>query len=425
LLRVMIIGGGAREHTLVWKISQSPKVEKIYITPGNAGTGLIAQNLDIKPTELEPLARVAQEKGIDLAVVGPEAPLAAGIVDLFQSHGIPVFGSTKEATKIESSKVFAKELMYRYDIPCAQSRVFSSFAEAKDYVKNQQPPIVIKADGLAAGKGSIMANSTAEALVALSDIMEKRVFGEAGDQVLVEERLTGKEVSLLAFSDGETVVPMVPACDYKRACDGDEGPNTGGMGSYSPPGFFGADMINVVRETILEPTVRAMAKEGKPYKGVLYAGLMLTEEGPKALEFNARFGDPESQVMIPLLRSDLVDIMLAVIDERLDRIEIEWRDEACVGVVMASGGYPGSYKSGCPIDGLDEVDGDVLVFHAGTKASDGIIYTDGGRVLTVAATGSTIAEARAKVYSNIPRIHFEGCHYRKDIGAREVPHEFL
>ncbi len=425
MLKVLVIGGGAREHTLVWKLRQSPSVKEIYVAPGNAGTGLIAKNLDIKPTELDSLTQAAQERSIDLAVVGPEAPLAVGIVDLFQGRGIPIFGPTKEATKIESSKVFAKGLMQRYGIPCAKSRSFSSFGEAKDYVKAQQPPIVVKADGLAAGKGSIVANSTAEALAALSEIMEKRIFGEAGDQVLVEEWLTGKEVSLLAFTDGKTVVPMVPACDYKRACDGDEGPNTGGMGSYSPPNFFGADLINRVRDTILEPTVQAMAKEGKPYKGVLYAGLMLTEEGPKVLEFNARFGDPENQVMLPLLKSDLVDIMLAVLDERLDKIEIKWRDEACVGVVMASGGYPGSYKIGFPIEGLDKVDEDILVFHAGTKASEGIIYTDGGRVLTVAATGRTIAEARDGVYSNIPRIHFEGCHYRKDIGAREVAHEFL
>jgi len=417
LLKVLVIGGGAREHTLAWKLGQSPNVEEIYIAPGNAGTGLIAKNLDIKPTELESLAQVAQERRIDLTVVGPEAPLATGIVDLFQARGIPVFGPSKEATRIESSKVFAQGLMQKYGIPCARSRSFSSFAEAKDYVKTQQIPIVVKADGLAAGKGSVVAGSTAEALAALSDIMEKRIFGEAGDQVLVEECLQGKEVSLLAFSDGKTVVPMVPACDYKRACDGDKGPNTGGMGSYSPPKFFGREMINRVRDTILEPTVRAMAKEGKPYKGVLYAGLMLTEEGPRALEFNARFGDPESQVMLPLLKSDLVEIMLAVLDERLDKTQIEWRDEACVGVVMASGGYPGSYKTGFPIRGLDKVEDDILVFHAGTRESEGKIYTDGGRVLTVTATGGTIAEAGDRVYSNIRRIHFEGCHYRHDIGA--------
>jgi phosphoribosylamine--glycine ligase len=421
----MVIGGGAREHTLVWKLSQSSDVGEIYVTPGNAGTGLIANNLDIKPAELEPLAQAAQERRIDLTVVGPEAPLAEGIVDLFQRYGLPVFGPTKEATKIESSKVFATELMQRYGIPCARSRSFSSFVEAKDYVKNQQPPIVVKADGLAAGKGTIMANSTAEALAALSEIMEKRIFGKAGDKVLVEECLMGKEVSLLAFTDGRTVVPMVPACDYKRVFDGDEGPNTGGMGSYSPPGFFDVEMIDRVNDTILKPTVQAMAEEDKPYKGVLYAGIMLTEDGPKALEFNARFGDPETQAMLPLLKSDLVDIMLAVIDERLDRIEIKWSNEACVGVVMASGGYPDSYKTGFPVEGLDKIDDDILVFHAGTKVSDSKICTDGGRVLTVAATGRNIAEARDRVYTNIPSIHFEGCQYRNDIGAREVPHEVL
>ena len=421
----MVIGGGAREHTLVWKLSQSSNVGEIYIAPGNAGTGLTANNLDIKSDELEPLAQAARERRIDLTVVGPEAPLAEGIVDLFKRYGLRIFGSTKEATKIESSKVFATELMQRYGIPCARSQRFSSFVEAEDYVKHQQPPIVVKADGLAAGKGSIIAKSTAEALAALSEIMEKRIFGKAGDQVLVEECLSGKEVSLLAFTDGRTVIPMVPACDYKRAFDGDEGPNTGGMGSYSPPGFFDAEMINKVNDTILKPTVQAMAKEGRPYKGVLYAGIMLTEDGPKALEFNARFGDPETQAMLPLLKSDLVDIMLAVIDERLDSIEIKWSNEASVGVVMASGGYPNSYKTGFPIEGLDKIDDDILVFHAGTKVNDNTICTDGGRVLTVAATGRNIAEVRDRVYTNIPRIHFEGCHYRNDIGAREVPHELL
>ncbi|MFQ5925326.1 MAG: phosphoribosylamine--glycine ligase [Dehalococcoidia bacterium] len=419
-MKVLIIGGGAREHSLVWKLSQSPKVGEIYVAPGNAGTGLIAKNIDIGASDIEALAQAAKDNGVDLAVIGPEAPLAAGIVDLFQNQGIPTFGPSKEATRIESSKVFAKELMQRYDIPCAQSRSFSSSGDAKDYIRFQKPPIVVKADGLAAGKGSIVAESIEEALKALSEIMEERVFGSAGDQVVIEECLTGKEVSLLAFTDGKTVVPMVPACDYKRVFDGDQGPNTGGMGSYSPPGFFDDELTNRARDTILEPTVRAMAKEGKPYKGVLYAGLIVTEDGPKALEFNARFGDPENQVMIPRLTSDLVDIMLAVIDGTLDQIEVEWSDEACVGVVIASGGYPGSYQTGFPIQGLDKVDGDVLVFHAGTKAKQGQIYTDGGRVLTVAATGKTMAEAREKVYLNLPRIHFQGCHYRKDIAAREV-----
>lgn len=419
-MNILVIGGGAREHSLVWKISQSPRVKELYVAPGNAGTGLIAKNLDIKATDLEALAQAAQGRKIDLAVVGSEAPLAAGIVDLFEARGIPIFGPTKEATRIESSKVFAKALMQKYGIPCATSRSFSSFDDAKGYVKMQKPPIVVKADGLAAGKGSIVSHSTDEALKALSDIMEERIFDSAGDQVLIEECLMGKEVSLLAFTDGKTVVPMVAACDYKRVFDGDQGPNTGGMGSYSPPNFFDEEMTGRVRDTILEPTVRAMAKEGMPYKGVLYAGLMLTQEGPKVLEFNARFGDPENQVMLPRLESDLVEIMLAVIDGTLDKIGIKWSNKACIGVVMASGGYPGGYKIGLPIEGLDRIDKDTIVFHAGTKARGDKILTDGGRVLTVVSSGKTIAEAREKVYSNIPFIHFEGSHYRKDIAAREL-----
>ena len=419
-MKVLVIGGGAREHTLVWKLSQSAKVKEIYVAPGNAGTGLIAQNLDIEAADLEALAQAAQERKIDLAVVGPEAPLAQGIVDLLQSRHIPCFGPTQEAARIESSKVFAKELMHKYGIPCAKSQSFSSLGEARAYLEWQQPPIVVKADGLAAGKGTIVAESLAESLEALSQIMEQRVFGGAGDQVLIEECLEGMEVSLLAFTDGKTVIPMVPACDYKRAFDGDQGPNTGGMGSYSPPGFFDEELTNRVRDTILEPAVKAMAKEGIPYKGVLYAGLMMTREWPKVVEFNARFGDPENQAMMPRLKSDLLEIMLAVIDGTLDQIEIEWSDEACVGVVLASAGYPGNYNTSFPIEGLDSVDRDILVFHAGTKAKGDQILTDGGRVLTVAATGKTIAEARERVYSNLPRIHFEGCHYRKDIAAREV-----
>ncbi len=419
-MKILVIGSGAREHSLVWKLSQSPRVTKLYVAPGNAGTGLIAENLGIQATDIHALTHVAKEKKIGLAVVGPEVPLAAGIVDLFQGRDIPIFGPDREATKIESSKVFAKELMQKYGIPCAKSRIFSSYREAKDYTSSQKPPIVVKADGLAAGKGAIVAYSIDDALNALSAIMQDRILGSAGDQVLVEECLEGKEVSLLALTDGKAVVPMVPACDYKRVFDGDQGPNTGGMGAYSPPNFFDTEMMNMVKETILEPAVRAMAKEGKPYKGVLYAGLMVTDDGPKALEFNARFGDPENQVMMPRLESDLVEIMLAVIEGRLDEIKVEWSDEACVGVVVASGGYPGSYKTGFPITGLDMVDKDILVFHAGTRAEGGVIYTDGGRVLTVTARGKSIVEAKEKVYGNLPRIRFQGCHYRKDIAQREV-----
>jgi len=309
--------------------------------------------------------------------------------------------------------------MHKYGIPCARDEVFTSFDSARDYVEKQRPPLVVKADGLAAGKGAIIAQSIDEALKALSDIMEARIFGDAGNKVLVEECLVGQETSLIAFTDGKTVVPMVPARDYKRVYDDDLGPNTGGMGVYSPPGFFNGELADTLTRTILEPVVRAMTQEGKPYKGVLYAGLMLTSDGPRVLEFNARFGDPETQVQLPLLRSDLVDVMMAVIDGTLDRLEVEWSDESCVGVVMASGGYPGSYNVGYPITGLDRVDSDILVFHAGTEADGANICTAGGRVLTVTAVGETVAEARRKVYNSLPGIQFQGCHYRKDIAAEE------
>ena len=418
-MKVMVVGGGAREHTLAWKLSRSKKVKKIYVAPGNAGTGQIAKNLDISPTNLDALADAAKENKIDLVVVGPEAPLAAGIVDKLQRLGIPAFGPTKEAALIESSKVFAKRLMQKYGIPCAKDAVFTSFKEAEAYVRKQPVPVVIKADGLAAGKGAIVAQSMGEALKALSDIMEKRVFGNAGNQVLVEECLVGRETSLLAFTDGKTVVPMVPARDYKRIFDKDRGPNTGGMGCYSPSRFLDKESSKKAIKTIVEPVVKAMAKEGKPYKGVLYVGLMLTAEGPKVLEFNARFGDPETQVQLPLLKSDLVDIMMSVIDGTLSRTRVEWDSGACVGVVMASGGYPGSYKQGLPVSGLERVDPNIVLFHAGTKMDGGKIYTAGGRVLTVASTGKTIAEARERVYLNLPRVSFENCHYRKDIAAEE------
>ena len=327
-----------------------------------------------------------------------------------------IFGATKAATEIESSKVFAKELMQKYNMPCARSVSFSEYTQAKEYVQQQTPPIVIKADGLAAGKGVIVADSIPQALDALSSIMEAKTLGSAGDRVVIEEHLSGKEMSAFAFTDARTVVPMVPACDYKRVYDGDQGPNTGGMGSFSPPTFFNPALAKEVEETIMVPAVKAMLEEGRPYKGVLYGGLMITNNGAKVLEFNARFGDPEAQVTLPRLKTDLVDIMLAVIDNKLDQINIEWSEDACVGVVMASAGYPGSYKTGFSITGLDELDKDIVVFHAGTKlGSAGEVLTSGGRVLTVVATGKTIAEAREKVYANIPRIHFEGCHYRKDI----------
>ncbi len=419
-MEVLVVGGGGREHTLVWKLAQSPKVIKVYAAPGNAGTAAIAKNVDIKPDDFDAIAGFAKDKGVDLVMVGPEAPLAAGIVDYLHSEGITAFGPTKEAAVIESSKAFSKELMFKYGIPCARSETFTSLEEAQIYVKSQPCPIVIKADGLAAGKGVIIAATEQEALAALDDMMTGRVFGDAGSKVLIEECMVGKEVSLLVFTDGTTVVPMVPACDYKRIGDNDEGLNTGGMGSYSPPGFFDDKVKQDVLDRIAKPVIEAMKNEGKPYRGVLYIGLMMTSEGPKVLEFNARFGDPETQVILPRLKTDLVEIMQAVIDGQLGEIDIEWSNDPCVGVVMASGGYPGKYKTGYEITGLDKLDSGVIVFHAGTKPDDGRVLTSGGRVLAVVASGSSIADARDKVYDNIRRVRFDGSVYRSDIALREV-----
>jgi phosphoribosylamine---glycine ligase len=420
-MRILVVGGGGREHTLVWKIARSPGVERVFAAPGNAGTAAIAENLDLRPTDLEGLGRVAREKNIDLVVVGPEAPLVSGIVDYFGSLGIPIFGPTKAAARIEASKGFARNLMEKYGIPCPRGAVFSSYDEARGYLREQSMPVVVKADGLAAGKGVIIASSQAEAEKALADIMDARVFGAAGDRVVIDEYVSGREVSLIAFCDGKTVSAMVPACDYKRIGDNDLGPNTGGMGSYSPPGFFSSEMTDRVTRDVLIPTVKAMAAEGISYKGVLYAGLMIADGKPLVLEFNARFGDPETQVILPLLKTDLVDVLMAVVEGRLDRMNIEWSSAACVGVVVASGGYPGSYRTGFPIKGLDDVDQDALVFHAGTRlGDDGTVLTDGGRVLTVVATGKNIAAAREQAYAKVSRISFEGCYYRKDIALREI-----
>jgi phosphoribosylamine--glycine ligase len=401
---------------LVWKLAQSPEVKEIYAAPGNAGTVQLAHNLNIAPTDIEGLVKAVRENGVDFTVVGPEAPLAEGIVDRFAASGLAIFGATKLAAELEYSKVFAKELMQKYGIPCARSASFSDYEMAQKYLQEQTAPVVIKADGLAAGKGVIVAASIPEAQEALANVMKSKIVGVAGNRVLIEECLAGEEMSAFAFTDGHTVVPMVSACDYKRIFDGDKGPNTGGMGSYSPPSFLNPALENSVTGTIMEPVVKAMRAESRTYKGVLYGGLMVNNNQPKVLEFNARFGDPETQVILPRLKTDLVKIMLAVIEGKLKEIKIEWRQDACMGVVMASGGYPGSYKTGFAISGLDELDKDIMVFHAGTKTGEkGQVLTNGGRVLTVVATGKTLAQAREKVYKNITRIHFEGAHYRRDI----------
>ena len=416
-MNVLVIGSGAREHTLTWKLAQSSKIKALYTAPGNAGMAHISNTLDIKDTDVEGLLKAAKELKIDLTVVGPEGPLAAGVVDRFQSAGMPIFGPTKAASEIEWSKVFSKDLMQRHGIPCARSAAFTDFNKASDYIKAQKPPIVIKADGLAAGKGVIIAQSVDEALKALSGMMQEKQFGASGDRVIIEEFMMGREMSFFVFTDGKTVVPTVPACDYKRVFDGDKGPNTGGMGSYTPPPFYSPALGNLVMKTIMEPAVYALADEGRLYKGTLYGGLMITpSRTPRTVEFNARLGDPETQVVLPRLKTDLLDIMLAVVDNRLDKIKVEWSDSACVGVVMASGGYPGSYETGFSITGLDDVDKDITVFHASTKVGqNGQVLTGGGRCLTVVAMGKDLAEAREKVYKNITRIHFEGAYYRKDI----------
>jgi phosphoribosylamine--glycine ligase len=421
-MRILVVGGGAREHALTWKISQSPLVSKEFCAPGNAGTATIAENLPISAKDITNLVRAVKEKEIDGVVVGPEDPLDSGIVDRLQEMGIPAFGPTTAATRIESSKIFSRKIMEKYGIPCPNGVIFYDyeFTKAEKHLMKCSLPIVIKADGLAAGKGVEICEDRKRAQEVLTNFMIERTLHDRGNGVIIDEYLKGKEVSLIAFTDGETVVPMVTACDYKKIYEGDRGPNTGGMGSYSPSEFLTRAEIKKICKTILEPTVWAMAEEKRPYKGALYAGLIITPDGQtKVLEFNARFGDPETQVQIPLLKTALVDIILAVINGTLHQIKIEWLNEFCVGVVMASEGYPGTPKKGLLITGLDKVDSGILIFHAGTKIDrDDQIITDGGRVLTVTATGKTMVEARDKAYANFSRIHFDGCQYRRDIAAR-------
>lgn len=415
-MKVLIVGGGAREHTIAWKIAQSPKLTRLYAAPGNAGTALVAENLAVKADDIEGLVKVARELSIELVLVGPEAPLAAGLVDRLNGAGIPVFGPSARAAMIETSKVFAKDLMQRHGIPCGKSASFDDFGAARDYLLENPVPVVVKADGLAAGKGVIICNSRPEAIATLTDIMQVGVFGEAGKRVVIEEFLEGPEVSVFAISDGETVLPFGAACDYKRALDGDQGPNTGGMGAYSPPQLADTALIADIQQNIMAPTVRAMAAEGHPYRGVLFGGLMLTAGGPKVLEFNARFGDPETQVILPRLKTDLLEVILAAVNNQLKGFKVDWEDNACVGVVVASGGYPGEYQTGHPVYGLDALD-DALAFQAGTKVSDGPgpPLSASGRVVTIVACAGDIAAARAKAYAGVARVGFVGSFYRRDI----------
>ena len=421
-MKVLVIGGGGREHTLAWKLSQSPKVEKMYALPGNPGMAGIAECItDIPLENMDAIVGFAMEMGIDLVVVGPEAPLTKGIVDALNAAGIRAFGPTRAAAELEGSKSFAKAMMEKYNIPTAKFRVFDKAEEARAYVKEQGAPIVIKADGLAAGKGVVVAQTVEEAVSAVNNIMEEQSFGNAGSQVVIEECMVGEEASLLAFTDGETIVPMISSQDHKRAYDGDQGPNTGGMGTYAPAPVMTDEMVAIAVEKVLKPIVAGMKAEGRPYKGCLYAGLMITEEGPKVVEFNARFGDPETQVVLPLLKSDLAEIMQACCEGNLAQQKIEWSDGAAVCVVLASGGYPGSYMKGAPIHGLEEAEAaGALVFHAGTAEKNGKIITSGGRVLGVVAEADNIKAAVDKAYEGVKKIHFQGVQYRKDIAHRAL-----
>jgi phosphoribosylamine--glycine ligase len=424
-MNVLVTGSGGREHTLVWKLSQSPEVTKIFCAPGNAGIAQLAECVPIGAEDLEGLLGFAKENAIDLTLVGPEAPLVDGIVDLFQENGLRVFGPTGKAAQLEGSKSFAKDIMKRYNIPTAEYEVFQEYDEAVAYVEEKGAPIVVKADGLAAGKGAIVCRDLDSAKDALKEILVDRVFKDAGDQVVVEEFLVGEEASLLAFTDSNTIIPMASSQDHKPAYDNDEGPNTGGMGAYSPAPVVTKEMEQRIYEEVLEPTVRAMREEGIPYKGILYAGLMITSAGPKVVEFNCRFGDPEIQAVMPRMKTDLVSVANACIDGTLDSVSLEWYGGAAVCVVQASGGYPKAYEKGYVITGLDsfEEDPEVIVFHAGTKKADnGDIVTAGGRVLGITGLGPDIPAAIEKAYSAIDKVHFDAVHYRKDIGAKALKH---
>ncbi|MFD2611498.1 phosphoribosylamine--glycine ligase [Paenibacillus gansuensis] len=422
-MRVLVIGRGGREHTLVWALQKSEKVGQIYCAPGNAGIAELAECVPIQENQFEQLSQFALDYAIDLVVVGPDDPLSEGIVDHFEERNIPVFGPRANAAIIEGSKVFTKNLLKKYNIPTAAYETFTEYEPAVSYLKTQQAPYVIKADGLAAGKGVIVAQTLEEAESALQEIMVHKVFGEAGNQVVIEEFLTGQEMSILAFVDGNTVRPMVPAQDHKPVYDGDKGPNTGGMGTYSPVPHIPQAVVDEAIRTILIPAAEAMVKEGRPFRGVLYAGLMLTPQGPKTIEFNARFGDPETQVVLSRLETDLLDIFLATVNGQLGQIDIQWSEEAAVCVILASEGYPGPYPKGVPITGLDEVQ-DSVVFHAGTAKKDGQYVTNGGRVLGVVGRGQDIAAARTKAYADADRIRFEGKHYRTDIAHKAlVPYQ--
>ena len=422
-MKILVVGGGGREHALAWKIAQSPLVKKVYCAPGNPGIARHAECVPLRADDLVGLVQFVREKGVDLTVVGPEDPLSMGIADELTPKGFKVFGPTQAAAELESSKVFSKRMMQKHGIPTAAFRVFQDAHDAHDYIAKVAAPIVVKADGLAKGKGVIVCGSAEEAHEAVRDIMERKIFGKAGDQVIIEECLRGQEASILAISDGRTIVLLEPAQDHKRIGDGDVGPNTGGMGAYSPVPVVTPALRDEVERRVFIPTIHGMRREGRRYQGILYAGIMLTGSGPQVLEFNVRWGDPEAQPILMRMKSDLVPLLMAAADGTLkESQEIEWDPRPAVCVVMASGGYPGDYRKGKPISGLDEAGKlkDVMVFHAGTAMSGGQVVTSGGRVLGVTAMGKTIAEARERAYDAISRIHFDGAQYRRDIGFHAI-----
>ena len=421
-MRVLVVGSGGREHALAWKIRQSPLVDKVFCAPGNGGISQIAECVDIKADDIAGLTAFASRNKIDLTVVGPEAPLSGGITDKFSANGLRVFGPSKEAARLESSKVFMKELAKKYGIPTAGFEVFTESVAAKKYIKGFKGKFVVKADGLAAGKGVIVCSSKEEGLEAVEAMMERKIFKDAGKKVIIEECLEGEEASIIVVTDGKDAVPLASAQDHKRTLDGDKGPNTGGMGAYSPAPVVTDETMKAVMKDIIRPAIDGLSKEGIKYTGALYAGLMIDSSGPKLLEFNCRFGDPETQAILPRLKSDFVELIEASIDDEIDIASLQWDERPCVSVVISSGGYPGEYKTGFEIDGLDALEKmkDVYVFHAGTRTSGEKTVTAGGRVLNVTALGSDIKDAIDRCYNAVNLIEFEGMHFRRDIGYRAL-----
>jgi phosphoribosylamine--glycine ligase len=418
-MKVLVIGSGGREHALAWKIAQSPMVEKVWCAPGNGGTGDVAENVAIAANDSAALVKFALEKQVGLVVVGPEDPLVAGIVDQMTAAGIKAFGPSAAAAELEGSKAFSKEIMRKYNIPTAEFRTFTDYQNALNYVNQRtQFPVVIKASGLAAGKGVLICADRSEAVAALDGLMQDKMLGDAGNEIVVEDFLDGEEISLFAITDGENYRLLLPSQDHKKIGEGDNGKNTGGMGAYAPAPVADAETIKAIESQIVIPTLQGMHKEGKPFKGLLYVGVIKTSTGVKTLEYNCRFGDPETEIVLPMLKSDLVPLLLASIDGRLEETELEMHEGFGIDVVIASGGYPDAYEKGKVISGLDKMGKEILVFHAGTKNVDGKIVTSGGRVLNIVARGNTFAEAKAKVYQAIAQIEFEGMYFRKDIGFR-------